>query len=131
MEEIAEALGRDGERVERRRHDIAAVRVERQDAPLLDQRAGERVVEGPRRQRDDAGIGGARLLAGGVLGEGVDLDLEPGIGMAFEAPVGAGGALARLRAVDAQRQLRRLDQRPRVAGSSSAGRNVTPPSVTP
>ena len=108
-----------------------AVGVERQDLPLLDQRARQRIVERPRRKRHRAGIGGPRLLAGGVLHDRVGQHLEPGIGMRFEPAVGAGVALARLAAVDAQRQRRRLDQRPRALRRGSAARKVTLPSVTP
>ena len=89
--------------------------------PLLDQRAGDRIVEGPRRKRHRAVVGRPRLLAGGVLHYRVGRNFQPGIGMRFEPAVGAGAAVLRLAAVDAERQLWRLDERARAGRCGFGG----------
>ena len=63
-----EALRLDEERVERRLDAPAVVGIEHDRAPLLDERAGERLGEGPLRQREIDRLA-ASLLLGLVLGD--------------------------------------------------------------
>jgi len=78
---------------------------------MLDERAGERLVERARRQRHPSRIGRTGLLAGGILYDRIGVDVEAGEWMRLEPAVGARRTALGLSPIDAQRQRRRLDER--------------------
>ena len=88
-----EALRLDQERVEGDLHAPAVVGIEHELAPLLDERLGERLGEGPLRQREIDRLA-APLLLGLVLGEEGQLDPRAGPGMLGEVDGGLGLGLA-------------------------------------
>ena len=81
-----EALGRQRERVERGEHAGLGLGVEREDAPLLDQRARHRLVERPLRQLQFERLALA-LVAGFVAGDERHRPLAPAHGCSVRSLV--------------------------------------------
>ena len=108
-----EQFRRDHQRVERGIDLRILVGVERQDAALLDQRPRQRLGEQPLRQPHAERLAPA-FIAGLVLGRQRQRDVGAGIGVFAEILHGLADAVAGARIRQHQRELRRVEQRPRL-----------------
>ena len=107
-----EQFRRDHQRIERGKDLRILVGVQRQHAALLDQGARQRLGEQPLRQPHVEGLALA-LVAGLVLGGERQRHIGAGIGIFAEILDGLADAVAGARVRQHQRELRRLEQRPR------------------